>query len=449
LAASVAPGVADVGVMLPHAPLHHLLVRALPGLPLIMTSGNVSDEPIAYQDDEARERLGPIADRIVTHDTAIDMRCDDSVARVIDGAPLLLRRARGYAPAGERFPLPIRTPTLALGGHHNAAFAYGSGDVAYVSPHFGDLDDLAAYEAFVAAIDYFGRLHRVTPKQVVCDLHPDYATSRIAERLGLPTISVQHHHAHFASAFADAQLHGPAVGVIFDGGGYGGDGTIWGGEILVGDPAGVWRAAHLQTVAQPGGERAKIEPWRMAVAHLAAAGAPFSDVHADADNVASQLGRAAQTSSAGRLFDAVAVIAGVAMSSAFEGQPAMLLEAAARGAGAEPAYPFELAGDQLIVAPMIRAIVKDARMHAGQSRIARRFHTTLVEMIAHACAQLARGEGLRDVVLSGGVFQNECDPRRRGSRASALDGARSTRPSPHAAERWWSGLRTAGRGGCT
>jgi hydrogenase maturation protein HypF len=406
LAASVAPAVADVGVMLPYTPLHHLLVRALPGLPLVMTSGNVSDEPIAYRDDDARERLGPIADRIVTHDRPIHMRCEDSVARVIDGAPLLLRRARGYAPAPERFPLPIGTPTLALGGHLKSAFAYGTGDVAYVSPHFGDLDELSAYEAFVAAIEHFGRLHRVTPKQVVCDLHPDYATTRLAERLGLPTLSVQHHHAHFASAFADAQLHGPAIGVIMDGAGYGGDGTIWGGEILVGDPSRVWRAAHLQTVGQPGGDRAVLEPWRMAVAHLAAAGEAYSDIHPDAEKVGTLLGRSPQTSSAGRLFDAVAVIAGVAMSSAFEGQPAMLLEAAARGAGPEPAYPFELAGDELIVTPMIRAIVKDARMHAGQARIARRFHTTLVEMIAHACAQLARGEGLRDVVLSGGVFQN-------------------------------------------
>jgi hydrogenase maturation protein HypF len=215
------------------------------------------------------------------------MRCEDSVARVVaspgaGGAPLLLRRARGYAPAPERFPLRLATPTLALGGHLKAAFAYGAGNVAYVSPHFGDLDELSAYEAFVAGVEHFGRLHRVAPQQVVVDMHPDYATTRFAETLGLPTIAVQHHHAHFASAFADAGLHGPAIGVIFDGSGYGGDGTIWGGEILVGDPAAVWRAAHLQTVPQPGGDRAALEPWRMAVAHLVAAGEAYGDMHPDA-----------------------------------------------------------------------------------------------------------------------------------------------------------------------
>jgi len=406
LAPSVAPGVGDVGVMLAYTPLHHLLVRALPNLPLVMTSGNLSDEPIAFRDDDACDRLGPIADTLLTHNRPIHMRCEDSVVRVIEGAPLILRRARGYAPAPERFPLQMATPTLALGGHLKAAFAYGTGDIAFVSPHFGDLDELSAYEAFVAGIEHFGRLHRVTPKQVVCDLHPDYATTRFAETLGLPTIHVQHHHAHFASAFADARLHGPALGVIFDGAGYGGDGTIWGGEILVGDPASVWRAAHLQTVPQPGGDRAAIEPWRMAVAHLAAAGEAYADIHPDADKVAALLPRATRTSSAGRLFDAVAVLAGIVMGSQYEGQAAMMLEALARGAEPEPAYPFELAGDELVVAPMIRAIVRDARKHVAPARIARRFHTTLVEMIGNACAQLARGEGLRDVVLSGGVFQN-------------------------------------------
>lgn len=406
LAESVAPGVADIGVMLPYTPLHHLLVRALPNLPLVMTSGNISDEPIAYRDDDARERLGSIADTMLAHDRPIHMRCEDSVVRGTDAAPLILRRARGYAPAPERFPLRFHTPTLALGGHLKAAFAYGVGDTAFVSPHFGDLDDLSAYEAFVDAIDHFGRLHRIEPKQVVCDLHPDYATTRFAETLGLPTISVQHHHAHFASAFADARLHGPAIGVIFDGAGYGGDGTIWGGEILVGDPAGVFRAAHLEYVAQPGGDRATIEPWRMAVAHLAAAGESYADVHPDADRAAALLGRATRTSSAGRLFDAVAAIAGVASSSGYDGQAAMQLEALARRAEPEAAYPFELNGEELVIAPMIRAIAKDVRKHVAKERIARRFHSTLVELIAHACSQLARGEGLRDVVLSGGCFQN-------------------------------------------
>jgi hydrogenase maturation protein HypF len=405
LAPSVSPGVADVGVMLPYTPLHHVLVRDL-GIPLVMTSGNVSDEPIVFADDDARERLAEIADSMLVHDRAIHMRCEDSVARVVDGAPMILRRARGYAPAPIRFPLPIARPTLALGGHLKASFVYGTGNLAFASPHLGDLDELSAYEAFVTALSHFKGLHRIVPELIVCDMHPDYATTRLAEQMGLPTMSVQHHHAHFASAFADAGLHGPAIGVIFDGAGYGADGTIWGGEILVGEPANVWRAAHIQYVGLPGGDRAAIEPWRMAVSHLAAAGEPYADFAPDAERVAATLGRAMRTSSMGRLFDAVAALIGIATHSVFEGQAAMQLEALARTAGPEAAYPFELAADELVVAPMIRAISRDVRMHVAPARIARRFHTTVVELAANACAQIARGEGLRDVVLSGGVFQN-------------------------------------------
>jgi hydrogenase maturation protein HypF len=229
---------------------------------------------------------------------------------------------------------------------------------------------------------------------------------RLAEQLGLPVMAVQHHHAHFASVVADARVRGPAIGVIFDGAGYGGDGTIWGGEILVGDCSSVWRAAHLSLVGQPGGDRAVLEPWRMAVAHLAEAGEPYADVHGDAERIAGLLGRATRTSSMGRLFDAVAALVGISTTSAFDGQPAMLLEALARSAVPEAAYPYELSGDEMVVGPMIRAIAKDVRKNVAAARIARRFHSTIVEMAANACAQLAAGEGLRDVVLSGDLFQN-------------------------------------------
>jgi hydrogenase maturation protein HypF len=376
------------------------------GIPLVMAGGAVGDEPTSFTDDDARQRLAGIADALLVHDRAIHMRCEESVARVVDGAPTILRRARGEAPAPIRLPLPVGRPTLALGGHLKSSFVYGAGNLAYASPHMGDLDDLSAYEAFVAALSHFKALHRIVPEQVVCDMHPDYATTRLAEQMGLPTIKVQHQHAHFASAFADAGLHGPAIGVIFDGAGYGGDGTIWGGEILVGQPADVWRAAHIQYVGLPGGDRSAIEPWRMAVSHLAAAGEPYADIAPDAERVAATLGRAVRTSSVGRLFDAVAALVGVAAHSVVEGQAAMQLEALARGTEPEGAYPFELAADELVVAPMIRAIVRDVRMHVAPARIARRFHTTIVELAANACAQIARGEGLRDVVLSGGVLQN-------------------------------------------
>jgi hydrogenase maturation protein HypF len=372
----------------------------------VITSANVTGDPPAYREDEARTSLAGIADGLLSHDRAIESPIVESIARVFDGAPSVLRHARGYAGQSFRLPVPLARPTVALGGHRNAAFAYGAGTIAFASPHLGNLDELAPYEAFVAALERARELFQIKPEQVVCDMHPDYATTRLAEHMGLPTTRVQHHHAHFASAFVDARLHGPAIGVIFDGAGYGTDGTSWGGEILVGEVADVWRAAHLQTAAQPGSDRGAIEPWRMAVAYLVAAGEPYADVHPDAERVAGLVGRATQTSSIGRLFDAVAAIAGVVMNSTFEGQPAMLLETLARSVPAEPPYPFELSGDELVVVPMIRAIVRDVSRAVSPARIARRFHTTLVELTAHACAQLARGEGLRDVVLSGGVFQN-------------------------------------------
>ncbi len=405
LASNISPGVGDVALVLASTPLHHLLLRGFGGS-LVITSGNITGEPAAYRDDDARTSLAELADGLLTHDRAIRSPAVDSIARVLDGAPSVLRRGRGYAGDPLRLPVPLARPTLALGGHRNAAFAYGAGTTAFVSSHLGHLDELGPYEAFVAALDGARDFYQIKPEQVVCDMHPDYATTRLAEHMGLPTTRVQHHHAHFASAFVDARLHGPAIGVIFDGAGYGADGTSWGGEILVGEVADVWRAAHLQTAAQPGSDRGTIEPWRMAVAYLVAAGEPYADVHPEAERVAGLCGRATQTSSIGRLFDAVAAIAGVVMNSTFEGQPAMLLETLSRGVPQEPPYPFELAGDELVVVPMIRAIVRDVARAVSPARIARRFHTTLVELTAHACAQLAHGEGLRDVVLSGGVFQN-------------------------------------------
>ena len=401
LAEAVCAGVGDVGVLLPYTPLHHLLLRELPGMPLVMTSGNTTDEPIAFLDEDARARLGTIADHFVTHDRAIHMRCEDSVARVIGGAPMILRRARGYAPAPIRMPIAVDRPTLAVGGDLKAAFALAVHDVAFVSPHMGDLDELSAYEAYAKAIEHFEALHRVLPERVVCDRHPDYVTTRFAEQLGLPRLSVQHHHAHFASALADAGLRERAIGIIFDGAGYGDDGAIWGGEILVGDAAVVRRAFHLPYVPQPGGDRAAREPWRMAVAHLVAADEPYDMIDEPrAAAVAALSGALAPpTSSIGRLFDAVAAITGIARHAAYEGHAAMLLEAAARSVAPDSCYPLELA-------PMIRAVAGDVRRGVARAVIARRFHSTVIELAAHAAEQVARAERVRDVVLSGGVFQN-------------------------------------------
>jgi hydrogenase maturation protein HypF len=343
--AGIAPNVGDLGVMLPYTPLHALLLTAV-NRALVMTSGNTTDEPIAFVDDDAHTRLGAIADRVVTCDRVIHLRCEDSIARVADGAPMILRRARGYAPAPLVLPVPLDRPTLALGGHFKSAFALGAGDIAFVSPHLGDLDHQSAYDAFESALEHFQRLHRVTPERVVHDQHPDYATTWLAEQLGVPRSAIQHHHAHFASAHADALLDGPAIGVIFDGHGYSTDGTIWGGELLVGDCASTRRAAHLRAIPQPGGDRAAREPWRMAVAYLREAGEPIDEIvdrrGPIANRVAALCAGSPLTSSTGRLFDAVAGILGICDVSSYEGEAAMRLEALARTAQTAVTYPIHI-----------------------------------------------------------------------------------------------------------
>ncbi|HEY4181545.1 MAG TPA: carbamoyltransferase HypF [Kofleriaceae bacterium] len=431
----IAPGLLDVGVMLPYTPLHHLLLRAFGG-PLVVTSGNASDEPIAFADDDARARLGPIADAFLVHDREIHARCDDSVTRVVDGAPTILRRARGYAPVPLRLPHPLAVPTLALGGHLKATFALGDGDTAFVSPHIGDLDYQAALDSYRAALSHHAALHRVTAVRVAHDLHPDYATTRIAEELGLPRVAVQHHHAHFASALADARVT-RAIGVIFDGAGLGTDGTIWGGELLVGDAAASVRAGHLREVALPGGDAAAREPWRMGVVFDRELGLELEPWLARYGNRAWQVARlcasAVKTTSAGRLFDAVAAQLGLADVASFEAHAAMRLEALARSSTDREVYPVEVArtgGSKLsgstaytethrIVAPqpvatpmvmdtlsIMRAVQRDRARGVEGEVIARRFHSTLIEMIACACTELAAEYGVADVVLSGGVFQN-------------------------------------------
>lgn len=409
LPAVLAPGVGDLGVMLPYTPLHHLLLARL-ARPLVMTSANVTDEPIAYRDDDAHARLGGIADRIVAHDREIHIRCEDSIARIADGAPLILRRARGYAPAPLRLPAALARPTLALGGHFKSSFALGCGDTAFVSPHLGDLDHLSAFEAFEGALAHFQALHRVTPERIVHDLHPDYATTRLAARLGLPRIAIQHHHAHFASGLADAGIEGPAIGVILDGHGFSDDGTIWGGELLAGEAARVARVAHLRAVPQPGGDRAAREPWRMAIAYLREAGEPaaideLAARHPLAPKVAALCASAVRTSSAGRLFDAVAALVGIETAS-YEGEAAMRLEALARAQPRDGAYAFERGLGSLDTLGLVRGVVRDRARGVAPPAIARRFHTTLVELVVEACVRSAAGARTCHVVLSGGVFAN-------------------------------------------
>src|SRR5262249_22238678 len=272
-AAGVAPGNPFLGVMLPYTPVHHLLLQGLGGVPLVMTSGNRSDEPIAYEDEDAVRRLTGIADLFLVHDRPIRVRCDDSVTRVVDGAELPLRRSRGYAPLPVPLPLVCPRPILAMGGQQKATFALGRGGHAVLSHHLGDLDDYSAFRAFEKDVALYQELFAAEPAVVVHDLHPDYGSTRHAlAREGVARVAVQHHHAHVASCMAENGLARPVIGVAFDGTGYGPDGTVWGGEFLIADYRGFQRAAHLRFVGLPGGDRAVRQPGRIAVPPDADAG---------------------------------------------------------------------------------------------------------------------------------------------------------------------------------
>ncbi len=402
------------------------------GFPLVATSGNLSDEPIAIDDEEARLRLGGIADLILRHDRPIARHVDDSVAWIVEGVPQLLRRARGYA------PLPVRVrdggPTvLAVGAHQKDVVALAVGRQVFLSQHLGDMETPEARAAFERVIADFIRIYDAPPEAIVHDLHPDYPTTRWAQRSGRPLVAVQHHHAHLAAALAEHGEPGPALGLTWDGTGYGGDGTIWGGECLLGDAAGFERVARLRPFRLPGGEAAVREPRRVALALLwqLAGEAAFDLLDACLDVPFPAAGRQALaamvgqgvssplTSSAGRLFDGVAALAGLPGRVSYEGEAAMRLEFAATGARDTAAYrlplveapaPPELAPGQrrrstlweLDWRPLIAAVVADRRAGVATAAIAARFHGAL----AGAALEVARRSGALRVALTGGCFQN-------------------------------------------
>lgn len=426
LAEGLAPGNPWLGLMLPYTPLHHLLLHELAGMPIVMTSGNRSDEPIAFEDRDALDRLAGIADFFLTHDRPIHLRCDDSVTRVVAGVELPIRRSRGDAPRPIRLPVPCDRPTLALGGQLKATFALGRGRNAFLSHHIGDLDHVEAFRAYGEAIAHYERLFGLSPECLVRDLHPDYASTRYAEgHAGVrPTIAVQHHHAHIASVMAENGLDEPVIGVAFDGTGYGTDGTIWGGEFLVGDYADFRRAAHLRPVVLPGSERAIREPWRTAAAYLLDAGRDLSTLSTAAapatlNTLARIIARRFNcpvTTSAGRLFDAIAAMAGVRHRVSYEGQAAIELEWLATSVAPDGAYPFaieECRGERtaqstlvLDLRPMIVEIAEGVGRALDSRAIARRFHSTMAEAILAVCGRIRAETGLEAVVLSGGVFLN-------------------------------------------
>jgi hydrogenase maturation protein HypF len=423
VAPSVAPGNRSLGVMLPYTPLHHLLLAEV-GRPIVLTSGNVSDEPIAYLDGEAVERLGGIADWFLTHDRPIHVRADDSVVRAFRGRELPLRRSRGFAPQPLGLPWPFPRHVLACGAELKHTFCLAKVGHAFVSHHIGDLENYETFRSFTEGVGHFRRLFAVEPEVVAHDLHPEYLSTKYALELdGVELEGVQHHHAHVAACLADNGEPGPVIGVAFDGLGYGADGTIWGGELLVADLEGFRRAGHLEVVPMPGGAAAIREPWRMAVSWL---GAAFGgQVPERLAVVGRNLGRWEQvaalarsgtasvaTSSAGRLFDAVSAILGVRDAVNYEGQAAVELEQLADPAEAA-AYPARVggAGDDgapLLVggSDLVRAVVEDLDSGVPAPLIAARFHNGLAEATVAACQAVRDATGLAAVALSGGVFQN-------------------------------------------
>jgi len=422
----IAPNVAHcspyLGVMLPYSPLHHLLMQEC-RFPLIATSGNRSDEPIAIANDEATVRLKDIADHFLMHNRPIVRACDDSVVRLTRGRAGILRRARGYAPLGIRVARPVPA-VLAVGGHLKNTVAIGIGQEVFLSQHIGDLETLEARGAFEKAIDDLCRLYSFKPELVACDLHPDYASTHWAEKSGLPLIRVQHHQAHVAACAAENNLQEPYLGVSWDGTGYGLDGAIWGGEFFRVEENQFERIAHLRSFGLPGGDAAVREGWRSGASLVFEVG---GTEQANPDATAQSAGKprldeskvrymlehginVVPTTSVGRLFDAVASITGVAHKNRFEGQAAMLLENEIGPLRCEEAYPLP-SGDW---GPLILAVMADKRAGVPVPRIAARFHNALIEWIL----EVAASAGSKHIVLSGGVFQNRYLTERA---ASALE----------------------------
>ncbi|MGH3412448.1 MAG: carbamoyltransferase HypF [Marmoricola sp.] len=418
LAGSVAPGNRQLGVMLPYTPMHHLLARAV-GSPFVLTSGNVSDEPIVFEDAEATERLAGIADHHLIHDRPIHIRTDDSVCRVFGGREMLLRRSRGYAPQPVPLPSPVPRPVLGCGAELKNTFCLAKGARAFVSHHIGDLENYETLRSFTGGIDHFRRLFGIEPDVVAHDLHPEYLSTKYAFDLdGVELVGVQHHHAHIASCLADNGQAGPVIGVAFDGTGYGSDGTIWGGELLVASLADFERVGFIDPVPLPGGAAAIREPWRMAAAHLRAAygdGIPALDVRrrhedrwSDVLAVAEAGLNSPPTSSAGRLFDGVAAILGVRDAVNYEGQAAVELEQLADSTE-RSSYPMGVGEEspyRLHAADLVRAVVEDLRAGVSRPVVAARFHNGLADAVVTVCAQVREQTGLEQVALSGGVFQN-------------------------------------------
>ncbi len=423
---AVAPNLKYLGVMLPYTPLHHLLLRAT-GLPLVMTSGNLSEEPIARDNDEALRRLGGIADYFLLHNRDISARYDDSVY-IVDDRPRAIRRARGYAP--HPVFLPYRSKQiLACGAEEKNTFCLTKDEHAFLSQHIGDMENEETLEHFENTIGLYRKLFRVEPEIIACDMHPEYLSTKYARKTGfeqgLNVIPVQHHHAHIVSCLAENKAQGPVIGVAFDGTGYGADGTIWGGEFIIADWHRYRRAAHLEYVPLPGGAAAIKKPYRMALSYLftllgedfSPANLPLGKLNTiEFDIIKQQVKRKINsplTSSAGRLFDAVSALAGVRGEIEYEAQAAIELEMLVPDEpdrmGTE-LYPFSIMehnGVKTIkLAELFAAIVRDIEIHVPAALISLKFHHTVARIISSTCRLISVEAGINQIALSGGVFQN-------------------------------------------
>jgi hydrogenase maturation protein HypF len=421
LAASVAPGLDTVGVMTAYTPLHHLLLD-LVGRPLVMTSGNLSEDPIATDNEDARGRLGGVADLLLLHDREIVARYDDSVVRPTGQGPVFLRRARGYAPLPLRLPVATPLPLVAVGPHLKNTFTIVHGTTAYVSQHIGDLENLETLEHFRDSLTMFQRLFRLTPRAVARDLHPGYLSTRVAEELHLgEPIAVQHHHAHVAAVAAEHGVTDRVVGIAYDGTGYGADGAVWGAEILVADLATYERRCRLRYVPLAGGDLAARQPWRVALGYLSLAPnaadafrAAFEGVRPDELDLArQQIERklnAPPASSMGRLFDAAAAVLGIRHRCQYEGQAAMELESlAGRHRGGALPFPVVELGDgtlEMDPVPLLAALGEQRAAGTPLGELAAAFHDAVVRATVEAACRVAAGTGIDQVALGGGVFQN-------------------------------------------
>ncbi|MGQ9571706.1 MAG: carbamoyltransferase HypF [Dehalococcoidia bacterium] len=427
IAAEVAPANNYLGVMLPYTPLHYLLLGDGPThapLALVMTSGNMSEEPIAIGNQEALERLSPLADYFLVHNRDIHIRCDDSVTRLFRGREAIMRRSRGYAPFPVRLNLELKE-ILACGAELKNTFCLTKGTYAFLSQHIGDMENYETFASYQDSIHHFQKLFRVNPQAVAYDLHPHYLATRyaleLAEAAGLRPVPVQHHHAHVVSCMAENGVDGEVIGVAFDGTGYGSDGRIWGGEFLLADYRRFRRLGHLKYVPLPGGDAAIKRPYRMAVSHLLSAfgqealGLPLelwrrieaTELALVRRMMASKV-NCPLTSSCGRLFDAVSALLGVRDVVNYEGQAAVELEMLA-AEGVDEVYEWSLASGRSIIidaAPVLRGVIADLRRGVEEAVISAKFHNTIADIVVGVSCAARERTGINRVALSGGVFQN-------------------------------------------